>query len=380
MKNSINWEGTKAAFDQYKDQHDISINQHVRQSQIKLGRSLEGKSAIYLDTKYWIILCEAALGRTRSREDLELLDYLSQLVSIGKIFCPISEASFMELMKQGDIDTRKKTATLIDQLSLGIALIPYDLRVGTELAHLIHSSIDPNSTYPLNWLIWTKLSYVLGFVHPTNTPFDKETELLLQKCFFDYMWGISLEDFVTQFGDGPIPNLENFKTLASTLNHGNAEHACELRSYENTYLIELSGIIDLYADRALAILRDIAEKSKGVRITYKIDEAAEGERMLKNLLIEAYRKGKINQQAPTLDIHTHCHASVRWNRGHQFEANDFLDFRHASAALGYCQAFFTERSLCSLLTSKHVSLDKQHNCIVVYKVQDALNHLRNLKS
>ena len=284
----------------------------------------------------------------------------------------------MEVLKQEDLQTRIKTATLIDQLSLGITLIPFDLRVGTEIAHLLWTRIDPNSTHPLNWLVWSKLSYVLGFVHPTNTLFDLETELQLQKAFFDYMWGISLEDFVTQLGNGPVPNFDSFKVLASKLNHGNAEHAGELRSYENTYLIELSGVIDLFADCALAVLHEIAEKLIGVKMECKKDEVAEGERILKNLLREAYRKGKINQQAPTLDIHTHCHAFVRWNRGHQLEANHFLDFHHASAALGYCQAFFTERSLCSLLTSKHISLDKQHDCVVIYKVQDALSYLKHL--
>ncbi len=49
------------AFNRHEGKSDVSIDQHVKKCQIELARSLQNKHAIYLDVKYWIILCEALL-------------------------------------------------------------------------------------------------------------------------------------------------------------------------------------------------------------------------------------------------------------------------------------------------------------------------------
>ena len=41
----------------------------------------------------------------------------------------------------------------------------------------------------MNCLAWSKLSYMLGVVHPTNIIFDQAQELIIQKAFFGHMWG-----------------------------------------------------------------------------------------------------------------------------------------------------------------------------------------------
>jgi hypothetical protein len=74
------------------------------------------------------------------------------------------------------------------------------------------------------------------------------------------------------------------------------------------------------------------------------------------------------------------HAAFRWNKGRQFESNDFFDFYHAAAAIGYCQAFFTERSLRAVVTEKNVALDSFHGCHVESSVPAAVSYLRNVLS
>ena len=37
---------------------------------------------------------------------------------------------------------------------------------------------------------------------------------------------------------------------------------------------------------------------------------------------------------------------------------------HAAAALVYCDAFFTERSLATMITQRHVALDLFYDCFV----------------
>jgi hypothetical protein len=55
-----------------------------------------------------------------------------------------------------------------------------------------------------------------------------------------------------------------------------------------------------------------------------------------------------------------------------------LDFHHAAAALGYCEAFFTEKPLRALLMSRHVALDRLYGRVIVSEEQDAIRYVRGL--
>ena len=85
--------------------------------------------------------------------------------------------------------------------------------------------------YPLDLLVWSKLSYVRGFIHPEGAPFDPATELAMQKMFFDHMWKISMREMVDHIGNHALPNPEHFERLAQRLNELNAQHTAEMRSF-----------------------------------------------------------------------------------------------------------------------------------------------------
>jgi hypothetical protein len=82
---------------------------------------------------------------------------------------------------------------------------------------------------------------------------------------------------------------------------------------------------------------------------------------------------------PTMNVLATIHAAVRWNRRQRLKANDFLDFQHATAALGYCEAFLTERSLASLITASHTRLDQMYECKVMSSVEAAVEYLTTLE-
>jgi hypothetical protein len=110
---------------------DISLAAYVRSRQIELSDGLKRKKAIYLDIKFWIILRDVVAGLRHDPVESELLSLLREGVVKRKFFCPISDSTFAELLKKVDVKSREMTADLIDELSLGITLIPYDLRAGT---------------------------------------------------------------------------------------------------------------------------------------------------------------------------------------------------------------------------------------------------------
>jgi hypothetical protein len=107
-----------------------AIQSYVRTKQLELAATMAERKAVYLDVKFWIILRDVAMGE----RDKELLRLLRELVHDGNIFCPISDIIFIELLKKTDLKCRQVVADLIDEMSLGVSLIPFEMRGNTEVA------------------------------------------------------------------------------------------------------------------------------------------------------------------------------------------------------------------------------------------------------
>lgn len=91
-----------STFDEHRRNPHVSLTEHVHRRHFELTQSLDNRRAIYLDTKFWLILRDTVLGTRVSDESQALLTLLRQTVTSGKGFCPISETTFMELLKQRD--------------------------------------------------------------------------------------------------------------------------------------------------------------------------------------------------------------------------------------------------------------------------------------
>jgi hypothetical protein len=366
----------KLSFDRHKAEPHLPIDAHVQSRSIELGRAIEKRRAIYLDQRYWIIIRDVAINRRSDSASVELANVLADLVREGTIFCPISECVFLELLKQRDLETRRSTAKIIDKLSLGVTLAPEKLRVGSEIAHLLYSHGKQDSVYPLRWLVWSKLSYVLGVIHPINTAFGPEQELVIQKAFFDRMWDISLVEMVDLLGDSPVPP-NNFDALAERLNKELGLHANEIRSYKQAYIAEIGGAVRFYIGVVRQILEGMYQKASGIAPKLTETQRQGQERELINFFVQAFSRSPIAKtKLPTLHIPASCAAAIRWDKKRLLEGNDLFDFYHAAAALGYCDIFLTEKPLQSMLTANHIALDKLFGCKVISAVSEAIDCLR----
>ena len=90
-----------------------------------LGNEIAGLKKIYLDSKYWLLLRDAAIGRRRDGEITELLAVLRNGVQEGRIVCPISEDIFSEVLNQSDTETLNETSCQVSRYFTppGITLI-----------------------------------------------------------------------------------------------------------------------------------------------------------------------------------------------------------------------------------------------------------------
>lgn len=359
---------------------DISVHQHMRSRQLELARSLLGRRSIYLDIKFWIGLRDAEGASDTSHPYRGLLNRLRQAVADGRAFCPISDSCFLEIYKQSDPRTRRQTIELVDELSLGVALTPLDTRIGTEIAHLVHSARAPETVISLDLLAWTKLTFALGYYSPKFEMADVSFGLAMEKAFFDYMWDVSLAEVDRcTAGSQPPDSSGRHKNLAQRLNEGCQAHASDVKSFKQVYEHELVGVLDLYKDRAMDILADMASQPFGHLPPRDSDAYRALEQQCLAWMINAMTTADAKQTLRTLHINTCIHAALRWNKRQRFKVNDFFDYQHAAAGVGYCDAFFTERSLCSVLTRRDIGLDTLYDCTVLAAPEEAEQYVSSLK-
>lgn len=353
----------------------MTVDEHARRRIIELGAWVMARDRVYLDKCFWIYLGNARMLASNPPGASDLLEALAAGVSAGKLVCPISDALFLELMKQSDPNTRSATAELIDELSCGIALSPEPTRVATEVAHFFHAN-SGHSVYPLEHLVWTKVPYILGVQHSVATALSEDDQLVIQKAFFDHLWEVSLSTMVGTIGSA-WPLASPFADIANRLNRDNTAHAPLMKSFAQVYRDEINGVLELAAPIAADVLHDMALKALGPAIQPSADERGMTSRQCLGLLRAAVRKPAGRRALRTLHVGALLHAALRWNRTQKLDANDMFDFHHAGAALGYCDVLLTDGPMHTLLMQRHLAIERDFPCRVMSSVEEAAEWARH---
>lgn len=368
-------------FDKHRSQPEKTLETYTRKVRIILGREIAGCKKIYLDTKYWLLLRDAAIGRQGDDHVTELLAVLRSGVLKGKSICPISQDIFTEVLNQSDEETLSETISLIDLLSRGISILSEQERIGFETLYFIQRTIrGEDSVHSPDALVWTKLAYVLGTVHPTSTLFSPQEELVIQKAFFDQMWTISLSQMIDIMGKEAISKMPRLNDLSSVLNEGKIRYAHENNSFKQLFLSELAGALDLCVPIFEDIMIYLFEKEQEYEPTVCEVDSSKAGKQIANVVYNLFRKNRLQSYFPTLVIGAGLHAAVRWDLKRKFKKNDLHDFRHAQTALPYFDFFFTEHNLRGLVTQSHVAFDKKYACEVLSYPNEALKRAKEICS
>ncbi|GAB3309182.1 hypothetical protein [Haliea atlantica] len=363
----------ETSFEYHRRHSEISIDKYVKAKALELAESIQGLEKIYLDTRFWVLLRDAHMGRSKIQAAYELIGKIRSAVTSGKVLCPISESVFLELLKQQDLSTRQATAELIDEFSHGITLVPYEQRVAQELVSVIAVPTPNGAQYhePKD-LVWSKLSYVLGVAHLSETPFPPEEQLVIQKSFFDHMWQIPLVEVLSYLEDGAFFPPEQFGETAGKLNELNRNHQDEVKNFKQVYLDEIRGALSLFMHVPRMWPENEYERVSGVSAACSDHEIEEREQKWHTVFGNLVTKRSVALRLPSLHVSALCHAAVRWDKARKLVANDFYDFHHAAAAVGYCRAFMTEKPLRSLLQQKHLQLANDYPCVVIADINEAV--------
>jgi len=334
---------------------------------------------VYLDTRFWILLRDVSLGRSKDTIHEQILSQLRELVANGKVICPINADTLVEILKQRDPTTRLATAKLIDELSLGTALQSTEERVGTELRHCIQlTRLGPQALEPLERLVWTSPAYALGHNVPTLESLPEDEMLAVQKSFTDYLWDFSLADQLAYLQQIPEELHRGWDAIADKLNREIKEHDNKVLPLNELHLHEFEGSLELYLPTLASILESLYLKDFGTPPSENIrGELAKSARGLIPLFVDELRTGKLGQQLPSLTIRAGLHAGVRRNRGRQYNGNDLLDFGHATAALAYCDYFATDKSLRHLVVND-LRFHQRYETVVIAEPAELLTAMKQI--
>lgn len=336
----------------HRQEPSVSLEEYTKGIRLQLGEKISLCKKIYLDTNFWLELRDVILKRQFNKNFESLFELLRVGVQAEKIICPISDENYYEILQQSDELTLKTTASLIDELSKGIVLLSSHERTQFEILYFIHSLVNgADSVYNPEVFVWSKISYILGAVHPTSTLFSPEDELAIQKSLFDHMWSMSFLEMIEMMGMDNIHTIPKFKDLSEELNQGKVKYLYENKSFKQIFLSEIAGVIDLYKPLFEDTLAYLFEKETGHTPSAEEVKSSDSGKMA-NSIYNLFKLNKLGNYFPTLIIGAGLHASVRQDIKRKFKSNDMSDFRHAQAALPYYDYFFTERSLRDLVTRK----------------------------
>lgn len=291
---------------------DVDVTSYVRRKRISLAHEIKGRKKVYLDTKYWALLRDVRLGRSVCQDTTKLLHILESRVADGSLICPFNADICFEVMKQDDEHTLVTTAQLIDDLSLGVCMIPIMQRIELEVFHFVECSRRPSdAVHELDELIWTRTAYLLGFVTPDCCTMPDDVNTAVQKSFADHMWTLGFADMLNVMGPAKAAAREShFTDISGDLNAGKFAHLDEHASFKSVFLSEVQGIMDVHRDIFSDLFRYIYTRDSGKQLSGEEQRDTTSGQMLTNLIYHAFRLNKVDNQFPSVRIGAGLHAAL----------------------------------------------------------------------
>ena len=202
-----------------------------------------------------------------------------------------------------------------------------------------------------------------------------EANLKQQKLWLRFTRFLKFSDILEQMQGIPSAGPDNWRfTLNQNLMADRTRD--KLVSPEATYKIEVGNSTDLIAKDIAEFAVDLFEK--GIRSPLGPEASpAELAASLASIITTGLKLGRITTDFPQYHIMGATHATIRWMR-RRHQGNDLHDHQHSTAALPYCNAFFTEHDMRDNLRRGPFHLDRAYGCRVISDPSEALTYLEDL--
>jgi hypothetical protein len=373
----VDFAKASASFERHLKSPEVSVVDHYWLLREQVAETVRGRRRLYLDTRYWVFIRDAALGRAKKPEHEAILKELQERVTSGIAICPVSDVAVMEMTAQTDEVTRAATAKLWDELSLGVALQTEPERVRTEFEQFFRYPRVEDVPRPLSDLVWTRPCFVFGETFPSLDGLPQEAQVAFQKAALDGMWATSFSEMGKESA-AELAMSDKFQRTAEGINGKMRQFQHEIPTFDKAFLSEISGALDGAREMlAEAVLRQFVQQGNSPDDVTK----EQVQRMLgtmRTALTNAFRLRRklMAKRLPTVYLHALSHAAIRSDVKRKFNGNFLRDIHHGNAGVGYYDAVFTERPLMVLLTAGNVAADRTFACKVMSDEREVLSYLK----
>lgn len=356
----------------------FSIDEYMIEHRLSLGKSIQNRKKIYLDTKYWGYLCDVFLGINIDKVFIEIYKVLIQLLNEKKIICPLSYRIYSELHNQKDPKRFTATVKLMETLSENVTIVNENECIDYELLYFLCDTTGNSSLiFTSDIFIWTKIFLLVGHDTPKLSPeISAQDKEYLLKEFFNEIWNYSLQNLIDCEKTNVNSEIRTMQeSTVKTINKDKRDYEHELKSSKYVYMSEIAGVLDSYRDR---IQNNFNEFIMAIDNSIEIESnnsLNDIQPMIK-IIYNVFDNEKMGTYLPKFDIGAKVHSTIRWNKTQNFKTNDIDDIGHISTALPYYDYFFTENSFCTLI--KSIKYDKKYSCNVASQPEEILSMLNHL--
>lgn len=341
--------------------------------QLALTLEIENRIPVFLDTRFWVWAREAYFDDEVDEKRVSLLAALRVAIESGRAFFPVTADLIEEFSKQAP-KYFAQTMLLVDQLSLGIALVPASERKALEIERLLGQARPDHP--PLPRPVWTKAVFAFGYEDLRPPGVEVDDSLLVELT--ERAWRAKPSEVASTYPSDAFDAKAESERLAAFLKEQERLHAHEIDAHETALRYEIEGATSMIKGIAAREFRRLAFADGEMTLARDLEASQRFGRNMAQMLALALRRRENRTNFPSLYIPAALHAASRSHKGRKIKPNDLFDFRHAAAALPYCGAFFTEKSLRDLITSGHMRLDELYGCKVLNTVDEAIAWLGNL--
>ena len=332
----------------------------ILELQQELAKILAARRPVFLDTGFWIMAREAAFDENSDTESRMLLDALRSSVSSGKAFFPITYELLDEFTKQS-MDRFNRTMQIVDELSLGVAMMLPEERLTVEVENFI-ANCFPNSS-KIERPIWTRSAFMLGTGLVDQGPLCSDN---IMRAAVDALWETKPSDFYDYETCKSFNSKEFSELSARKLRDQHEAHSKDISSHKSALQIEVQGASTTVTGIAAREMRRISAEDPGCDGVVSLDQSRTFGEKFAMMTAKALELDCNRKKFGTLYVNAALHAGLRSNKGQKLKANDLFYFNHAVAGLPYCDAFCTtEGSLKTFITSGHMNLDKLYECSIL---------------
>lgn len=340
----------------HRSHPEVSFFDHVSQRRKERAARASSLKLIYLDTNAWKCMADFRQNKPNLTPAMKAFGAsMQRILQTGKFAFPIGIPTYFELDSMTDPTTRGTLTRLVDELSQGFCITPFQDRVGSELRKIRTEKLhEPEA---LEDFLCSPIE-LLGIPTVSLPGFVKShvDEITFNKAFFDALSELPFSVQLEVAATFPGKKWDNSRGIAD-LNTGKTEHQSEIVNLNTGIFVELKGCIEVWFSD-----EDTTLSPKEIGL-YALNAQYH------------WHQTPASRSLPTLRVLSLLYGLMRFDPQRRYRDGDPNDFMVAASALPVAEALFTDRKLANLLSDTRIGINQFSNCTVVSGFEEMAAYL-----